>query len=322
MKMKNLNWLVVTLAATGLMMIGCGDDDTGGTDTDIGTDTSTGDTSVDAPPVTVPCPPEAPDGDGLMGACCYRKAQDDPAEVELRLAGIKINSPSTLGNVVVRGLLNDALDTETFNWLMKVEGGAADGDITVQTGYGDRQADTTFSFASGIAPMPGAADRWDPVTIDGTISGETVSTPVATGRFTVPILDEDDNPTIELPLNSPELNNLTLSENRSCVGARTGTVYSTMDGEITMFIRVDDADAVMLDVSVISTSLCNFIRGGDSTEMASCTTFPQDTWTVKPDAICDDAGVCDNADGACDPDTTCNAWTLNANFAAHGVEIN
>jgi hypothetical protein len=66
----------------------------------------------------------------------------------------------------------------------------------------------------------------------------------------------------------------------------------------------------------INTTLCNFIAGM-ATATASCTTVPQADWFVPPDALCSESGCVTT----CDPATTCNAWALQAEFAAHGVEI-
>ncbi|MBZ0116524.1 MAG: hypothetical protein K8H88_06010, partial [Sandaracinaceae bacterium] len=51
---------------------------------------------------------------------------------------------------------------------------------------------------------------------------------------------------------------------------------------------------------------------------------PQSEWRVKPDSLCDATSCAQNTPGmmdVCDPDTTCNAWYLVAEFAAAGVEI-
>ncbi len=88
-------------------------------------------------------------------------------------------------------------------------------------------------------------------------------------------------------------------------------------------IRFDDAArAVTLSVGSIDTSLCMLIAGMSSMP-GTCAAYPRTDWFVKPDAICDAAGCRSNTEaaGTCDPDTTCNAWQLEAAIAAQGVEI-
>ncbi|MCS6798813.1 MAG: hypothetical protein NZ898_09820 [Myxococcota bacterium] len=303
--------------------IACGNGDGGnGTSTDAGPrDTGTGDGSS---PVRCPTGERIPDPGGLMGACCYRASNATRLDApELRLSGIDIQAPSSLGTAVVDALLAMTLDEERFNWLidLTIEGTTA----TIRTGYGRRMPGPTYAFAMGDAPAPGDPNRWNPVTVTGTLGAEdTVSAPPLSGAFTVPIFDEMDRLTLELPLRNLELQRMKLSEGRSCVGRRRTTSYDTNDGNLVAFMTVEEADAGRVMVgTTLNTTLC-MLAAGLSTRMGTCADTPRAEWMVRPDSLCNDSGCRRNAMGmtdVCDPMTTCNAWQIVSEFAAHGVEI-
>ena len=344
--MKNIVWLAV--GGLALFSVACGDDDDGGgcdnvadgtcppgcpTDPDCmggGDDSGTGDAGTDdsgaedssTPPMPPVCPTgdEIPDEDGLMGACCYRVSNSDRMDApEFRVSSLLIRSPQSLGNPIVRGALNKALDEERFNWLLSA---SIDGsNIAVTTGFGQRSDGGTFAFTMDAAPMPGSADRWNPITAMGTLTGETAATPALDMPFTVPIFGEPDMDgnmelAIELPLNGFELISATFSEDRSCIGLRSGTTYDTTQGEIRTYVTIRDAMMGRVEIDPFNTSLCNFIAGMGTNE-GLCTDVDQSEWPVRPDSVCNN-GVCS---GDCDEATTCNAWAITGQFAAHGVEI-
>jgi len=99
--------------------------------------------------------------------------------------------------------------------------------------------------------------------------------------------------------------------------------YSTTDASIQTFVTIADAQAGVVDLPPINTSLCNFVRGA-SAASGDCMDVDPATWTVQPDARCE-AGSCTET---CTPGTeltntsTCNAWKLLGGFAAQGVTIN
>jgi hypothetical protein len=286
-----------------------------------------------------------------MGACCYRESNAaNPDTPMMRVAGVEIATPPSLATIVVTSLLVAALDDELFNWLISTE--ISGTDATITTGYGVKNADGTFSFTMGTAPGPGDPNRWDPVTITGSIAGETVSAPELNQTLTVPVLDEDGTTvTLELPLRNMSITMATLSEDRSTIGSRLpGGRWTSDQGQLQAYITVEDADAGILDVpdAMIYQSLCTFIanmpaEGGDCAAPTDCTTGydcvegtctrpancvdvaqSEDEWASKPDSLCDTSGCTqDPGDGSvCDPGTTCNAWFISAGFAAQGVTIN
>lgn len=323
--MKRLGLLCAALALSSFA-IGCGDDDSSGT-TDSGTPPTDG-PAGDAP-VMVSCPMTAPDmGAGMMGACCYRESNASRTDApEFRIAALNIESPASLSSAIINGALKSYLDAELFNWLVDVTGADADGEVTVKTGYGQRNADGTFVFCETGVAAPCDPAAWAPASVMGNIMGETLTSPPANAVVTVPIFSSEDPTmvTLELPLYSLELTNAALTEMRSCIGTRRATSYATTDGALRTFIRVEDAKMGHVEIgTTINTSLCMLIAGM-STVMGDCDTIDQATWMVKPDSLCDMTGSCTaNTPGmtdACDPNTTCNAWLVTGEFAAHGVQI-
>ncbi len=327
--MKRFQWLVVSLALAGLA-VGCGDDD-GGTADSGATDSATGDGGggadasmalCDNTPATMTpaCPTgdAIPDEGGLMGACCYRASnasrQDAP---EFRVSALRIQEPATLSASLVRAALAAALEEERFNWLIRITGADADGDVTIETGFGQRNADATFSFTNGAAPAPGDPNRWDPLMVTGTLMGESLTAPPISETFTVPILEADGSAVVlELPLRSFELECSEMTDNRNCIGERNGRVYQTSHGHLKTYVTVADAMMGRVSIPPIDTTLCNFMAGMPN-NMGPCTDVPQSEWQTPPNARCD-GGSCTES---CDPATDCNAWRITGGFAAHGVEI-
>ncbi len=194
-------------------------------------------------------------------------------------------------------------------------------DVEVVTGYGEWDCETsTYSFVDGVAPTDGGGDpdRWNPITISGTLDGDTFSAPAVAGAFTVPIFDESgENLDLELPLNSFEVISATFSEDRTCIGERiddgAGFMNFATAGDVRTFITVADAE-VSIVTQLAGTSLCNLISGAD------CETDATGDWRNTPNAICDADGNCT---AGCDFAATmdCNAWEIRGQFAAAGVEI-
>lgn len=327
---------LLVLAAALVGSAGCGDDD-GVTPTDAGmSDMDSGD--VDSGTVMVNCPTGAPLPHDQMGVCCYRASNAAQLTApELRLAAVKINSPSSLASTILRGLIAGAVDEERFNWLVRIEGAPTmgSGAVTIKTGLGWRDdATSTFAFADNNAPvgMPAMpTDRWNPRSFPGMMDGETFSAMRATEVVTLPIFrsPEDDAGVnavlIELPLRGLELTSGTLSEDRSCVGRRNASPsYDTSAGDLSAFLTVAETTVVRLDISSIHASLCMLIAGMSSMP-GNCddAAYPRAMWMVKPDSLCTGGTCISNrmTPGTCDPDTTCDAWELIAEFAAQGVSI-
>ena len=307
-------------AVCALLGAGCGDDATVG-DAGPRPDAMVDAVTTDTGPLPTSCPSgdAIPDREGFMGPCCYRKSNaGDLANPELRLAGVSITSPTSLGNPIISAALAAALDEERFNWLIKIAGADADGEVTIDTGFGFRDPGPTYRFANNDAPAAGGDPaRWNPLMAMATITGESISAPPLMGSFTVPIIEEDGTSVVlELPLQNLSLQMLTLSEDRSCVGVRRPTSYSTMDGSLTTYITVADSLVGRVMLPPIDTSLCNVIAG-QPTEPMRCETEPQEMWAVPPDSMCL-GGTC--TAGACAV-AECNAWQIVGGFAAHGVEI-
>lgn len=318
MKLRHSS-LLVALALLGCPTTNPPTDDTGMSMTDT--------------PVTLRCPRMGvPNPDELTLPCCYRVSQEaNTAAPELRLAYIDITQPaeSPLAGATVGDLLNTTMREETFQWLFRGEGGEADGPVTITTGFGRRDATAgTYAFSTGTAPdMP----EWAPVTLEGTLTGEVITTEPYSGTLTVPIFDEAMTTVqIELQLHAVRVVTSTFSENRSCIGTLEAPTRYATGATLGGFITVEEATAGMLMFPGIEASLCGVVAG-DLTNAAYCTETAQGDWAVPPDAQCDDAGVCfrNGMGGTCDPAIAdpdasmggCNAWYLEASFAAHGVNI-
>ena len=292
---------------------------------------------VDAPtapsdaPVVLVCPTTGvPDPDMQTLPCCFRDSQADTRDApEMRLRYIDISfppSPSPLSGSVVGGILNTALQEETFNWLFRTTGADADGPVEITTGFGRRNATTgTYHFSAGAAGTEGDPDTYLPITLAATLTGESVVADPVITPLTVPIFDEAGTTVqIELVLHSVQILSTTLSADRSCIGALMNsrgvfTTAATLGG----YIDVTEARAGVIMVSGITASLCGVVAGS-ITDATYCETNPQADWMVMPDSMCDAGGVChrDGEGGVdCDPATTCNAWYLEADFAAHGIDI-
>jgi len=321
--MRRLVWLHLALAA--LLVPGCGDSSGGPMDSGMGDDGGGGDDAS----TTDFCDSvreDAPDPDGLMGECCYRASNADRlANPEFRISGVNIESPASLGNMLVGQALADSLDQELFNWLLLIEGADADGPVDITTGLGFRNADSTYRFADGDAPTDGGGDpnRWDPVMDTGTLEGENITTTPASETIVLPVFDEDgETVQLELPLQSLELEMANMSVDRTCIGLRERRSYDTSQGRVRTFITVEDAKMGQIDIPPISNSLCNLVAGMATSEMA-CDDVPRSEWMFPPDALCE-SGSCsaNTADSeVCDPLSDCNAWLVVGGFSAQGVEI-
>jgi hypothetical protein len=257
-----------------------------------------------------------------MGACCYRQSNvDRQAAPEFRISRLRLDGPGILGTTLVFNLLRESLNEELFNWLIRMENASADGPVTITTGFGHRNADSSFTFADGTAPAPGDADRWNPGTATGTLTGETLTDAALEQLVSVPILKPDSTDLqLELPLQALVLTSMTMDDDRNCVGLYNGE-YDTMQGRLYTFITLEDALIAMVDSPPIVATLCNLLAGspagGDR-----CGTAPRSEWDTPPNSLCDDMGCTEDPgdESICTMDT-CNAWQLSGGFAAHGVEI-
>jgi|GEM_PF-1898302 len=311
--------LALTLASVGLAVAlsACGNDN----------DMPDVPVTPDAP-TTLACPTrDVPNPEEQTLPCCYRLSQADQLDApELRLTFLNIVEPagSNLAGDLVGPLLNTSIRTELFQWLFRAEGADADGDIAITTGFGRRNATTgNYAFSTGAAPdMPG----WAPVTLNGTLTGETISTEPFDGVLTVPIFDESATTVqIELQLTAVRVLSSTLSESRSCIGTLLSPTRYMTGATLGGFVTVASANAGEIMFTGVNATLCGVIAGSLS-DGDYCTATPQGDWTVPPDSRCDGNVCFQNGDGGtCDPAIDgvggCNAWYLEANFAAAGVNI-
>lgn len=312
---QGMNMRALTFFVIGLVAAGC--DNTSGTD--AGVDSG-------PPPRLCPSTPDVPAPEELMGPCCWRNdnstQQDAP---EFRLTYLELIEPvgSPLASMTLRTVLNGAMQDETFSWLFRTEGAAADGPVTIVTGYGKRQADGTYMFSAGAAD--GDPDAWCPVSIPATLAGETVTSDPIVGAVTIPIFDDTGTILqVELTLRNISIDNATWTEARACVGFKTARPFTyTPDAQLTAFIEVEPSRTQVIMVPPVETTVCAAIAGAID-DPTYCEVVPRNMWMTMPNSLCDAAGCTKNTDGmtdVCDPATTCNAWQVRGAFAAGGVDI-
>lgn len=317
------------LLALGLLG-GCGDDEGVKGDDDGGADA--GD---DGSMMTVSCPSASPELAQMSGACC--SYQDNATQLdmpEFRVAALRILEPASLASPTALALLKGSMDQERLNWVFRLEIGN-DGTATWVSGPGTRSAGGNFAFFEGEAPAPGATDRWNPIRVPGTMTGEVFEGQAADRRLSVPTLAEGTNALeSDLPFRRVRPLRFTLSEDRTCIGVRKTTSYSTMDGFLTAYMAVEDMDASEVKVGTVDATLCAFAAGLDISGGNSCAANDRSTWQALPNAICDAddncARNCDAVDEdrdcpavatVCDPMTDCNAYFVASELAAHGVNV-
>lgn len=303
-----LTLLKLSPVAAMLLFLGC-------SDSSEDADASTRDSGDSDLSTQIRCPSSSPTPvEDQLGACCYRVANADrKAKAEFRVAGLDFVKPESLGNAVLDSIVATYIDGERFNWIWKLDGADQDGEITVQTGSSTRREDGSFEFASGSGAVP-----WGPVTFTATLTGESwtggpVKEPIAVLAYsTTTGLDA------ELPIREVTVSKALMSDDRNCIGSRGLTIYDTGDGELSGFIRLDDAAKVDVSMGGLSpTPLCMLLLGLPSRD-GECEDIPRSEWTYPPDAICDEVG-CKDSD--CDPQTTCNAWLVHGKFAAQAVKV-
>lgn len=308
----------LTLSSLALALAGC--PSTPATDAGMTGGDDTGGSTEDAPAMQR-CPTAmVPSPEEQMLPCCYRHSQADQQDTpEMRLRFIQIDEPamSPIASTAVETVLNTGLQEETFNWLFRTTGAGMDGPITISTGYGVRNTDGTYTLGSAEYP---------PLMLPGMLTGETVTTETVLGPLDIPVFDETGTVLqLVLTLRSVRVIEANMTEMRSCIGTRRGNSFTT-DASLEGFITVADAMEGSINVPPIMSTLCSVIAGELSTPMGMMPLCerPRSEWDAPPDSLCSDTGCMANPAGStsvCDPQTTCNAWRLLANFAAVGIDI-
>lgn len=312
-----------------IALAGCNPAPGPGNDAAVDTGTPGNDAAADTGPVMITCPTGmVPNPSEQMGPCCYRVSQAAHlAMPELRLRYLHLTAPagSALVTATVQNVLNGSLTNETFNWLMRGSGGTGDGPITITTGFGTRDATAgTYAFSTMAA--------YAPVMLNGTITGETVTTQPDPGVLVVPVFDAAGVVLqVQLSLHNVSVVTSTFSEQRSCIGALATHGAFTTAATLSGYLTVTDTRGSMINVDPIHAELCTLVASHNLTDPTSgpyCAQA-QSTWTVMPDSRCPATGPCvhDTGSGSvCSHDgtgaTPCNAWQLVSDFAAVGVEIN
>lgn len=310
--MRSLFNSITFCGCLSFALAACGGSDGGG---------NKGDAAVTKDGGNADCPTASKkdQGAGLMGSCCFRKSNADSLDApELRLSSINLTAPAALASPIINGALQNFLDDETFNWLVRFDG--LDGDEpTYTTGFGEQADDASYSFRN-------PSDEFAPATGTGELDGESFSAGPAMETIIVPILDPETlEPTVRFALTNLSIVKANLSESRTCVGTRDGDKYTVQDGKLTSFITKEAAEPAIVTIEgALETSLCDLLAGMPTTEYveAEACAGNQAEWRYPPNALCDEtACTADPGDGSVCTSDTCNAWYLEADFGAHGVEI-
>lgn len=278
-------------------------------------------------PTEVTCPTEAPAPEEQMGTCCYRHSNADQLDTpEFRLTYLDIVAPvgAPLSSTTVGSILNESVQLEEFNWLFRVEGAGADGDVNIVTGFGRREDDGTYVFSQGSAGSEGDPDAWCPVEVPATLAGDRVTSGPIDGSITVPVFDETgEELQVELTLREIAIEESTWAEDRSCVGWQVSRPFTYHPaGLLTGFVEVEPSRDQIIRSGPIEANVCAAIAG--QLNLDYCEVNDQADWAYKPDALCDESGCRANTPcetDVCDPATECNAWLFAAHFAAAGVDI-
>jgi len=230
---------------------------------------------------------------------------------KFRVTYINPTKPAALGNIAFRTLLNSRIALAQFAWGMELDLSAAQPtvrtggltpNVTPATGQGFFGANFTF-IQGGTG---GLEVRWNPVTVNATLTGESFTT-ATIDRITVPIFDEGGALFTELPVREASLVNVTMNTDRNCVGLGQASVNScNASGQwlsaatpgtnlIRGKITVADARNVMVEVGTTTTTLCGLLSG--STPECAAPTPDSTTSTSEP------------------------AWNLEAEFTAIATNI-
>lgn len=284
---------------------------------------------------TVPAPAEQ------MGSCCWRynNEPDQHDTPEFRLTYIEIVGPpgSPLSSRTVRTVLNEAVQEEGFNWLIRVEDAGADGPVNIVTGFGRRQPDGTYQFSEGSAssnPVTGDpdSDEWCPVEVPATLTGDVITSDPIDGSITVPVFNEEETEVqIELTLRNIAVEQGTWGEDRSCIGWNVSRPLTyAPQAVLSGYVEVEPSRTQVIMTTGVETNVCAALAGALS--LTYCEDNPQSEWAIQPDSYCDATGCTANEECAeptvCNPDggdagglPGCNAWRFVAQFAAAGVDI-
>ena len=294
------------LVATFMPVVGCGGDDT-----------TVGEpfTAVDAGPSSDAasenlCPINTPDRDTLVAPCCSRRSNADRlSSPEFRMVNIEVQSPTTL--LLSNTLIKDSTERELSSWLLDVD---LEGDnATIRIGSGSRDASGSFSFDEGEYPS---------TTTTGQINGNVLLTDAFPGLIRVPLFDGLTGAQVSTMAVRGYRVELTLSDDRTCAGERRNLSAWTNGGRTVGYTTVADAEADVFSYGpLVDTNTCRMLSGTGNPPGGRCADIPQEDWPTPPDSLCDggDPEVC--VSGMCDPLTECNAWEIESEVSAAGVEI-
>jgi hypothetical protein len=279
---------------------------------------TTGDGGVDAGPCAVDTAARLscdrlPHPESGVGPCCYEEAiACGSPSFRLRIASI--DAPTSGFGIFLRSGL---IQRELLNMLVTVERDPfGSDDVAVQLDYGER-GDGGFRVYDGDAPSP---DWIGGVRAPGQIvDGQLHASPFA-GRRTVSSVDSYrvDPPRVDVNLYDLQITGATLTSGWSCVGG-LGSLDWEPGGDLRAYALVADMDETFLYTSTGEPVLgaCAALAGLAS-PLARCADTDRSLWPTLPTASCDGVGC---TELECDPLVDCNAFRIDARFAAYGVRM-
>ena len=213
--------------------------------------------------------------DSTSSVCPAARVMNSSTQPSFRITHLGITSPTALASPILNNTVNGAVHAGGLLWGLSFDLGA----MTFRTGpltasprgsLGQGLLDGTYQYSS---TRMGALMS----------SGDRVTTTTAMGTVAVPIYDGTGAVLTTLPLDNVSFT-ATMTPDRGCVGVGrlTGgrfnectSVWDASAGQINAVITV--ANARMVTVSALMTTLCNLIAG------SNCETTPQAMWTRQHD---------------------------------------
>jgi hypothetical protein len=283
-----------TIAAAVLLAFSCGDDDQEPRD-DGGAD----DAAVDVQDEGGGADGDA-DADGDAGEDCDFAA---PATLpEMRLRTLNVTAPDAMRNAILRGIINGAMDNESFIWLVRFTG-VGTGTITLRTGSGGKVEGTDCTYRFLEPDYPAREMTCTESGLHFALSGEPIA------QIGVPLWATGDSfpdpPLLTLPLRELDLSG-DFSADHNYVGSYDDTTEEWTDGGLLVGkMTVEETKTVVIEDMTMT--LCGLISGdtGVSSDWTDDCSRDPSTWDHPPDTTVGD-----------EP-----AYNMSGTFAASPVHI-
>jgi hypothetical protein len=227
------------------------------------------------------------DGDAPTDQPSSCRQDPDPLNPHYRMTLLDLTAPDRLDNPSLEeGVIREALNQETFLWLIRftgVDDGTTDTDGTMgfETGAGFVE-DVDHQGCYPLWNDPGYPNRTG--TLD--ISGDDFSWPGAAAPIHIQVTNfERDYTTflLELPLKEVRITEGSFSPDRTTIGTLSGGAWSCgayITGKITV------ADARSVEIADLNQTLCGLLSGdiGLPDDMSDDCASDTADWPAQPDS--------------------------------------